>query len=218
MTKGKKLGLALALVLGLGANLAHAEKTEAYATSEKSGEIVKNSFGECWRTGSWTKEQGLVECGDAEKKPEPQPVVEAPAPAPAPAPRYEQTTLAADALFDFNKATLRSAGKQKLNGLVDKLKESTKYDNIIVEGYTDRIGSDAYNLKLSQARANSVKKYLESKGVAGDKITAVGKGKENPVTAGQCKGTKKTKALISCLQPDRRVVIQIPVENKVTVQ
>lgn len=78
---------------------------------------------------------------------------------------------------------------------------------ISVEGYTDRIGSAAYNQKLSPQRAESVKTYLvESKGIDPAKISAVGNGVSAPVTKpDECRGTKRTPALVACLQPDRRV-------------
>ena len=87
----------------------------------------------------------------------------------------------------------------------------TQYEVITVEGHTDRLGSDAYNKKLSSRRAESVKAYLVSSGgVDAQKVSAIGKGESTPVTkAGDCKGTKPTTKLISCLQPDRRVDVEV---------
>lgn len=79
---------------------------------------------------------------------------------------------------------------------------------VIVLGYTDLIGSDAYNQKLSQARAQSVVCYLVSKGIPSDKISARGMGKSNPVTGNTCNSVKGHAAVISCLAPDRRVEIE----------
>ncbi len=82
---------------------------------------------------------------------------------------------------------------------------------IHVTGHTDRIGSHAYNQKLSTRRAEAVNAYLiESGGIAAHKINAKGVNGSDPVTQpGDCVGTKATKALISCLQPDRRVDIEV---------
>ena len=118
-------------------------------------------------------------------------------------------TVAADALFDFNKAVLRPEGKAKLDDLIAKSK-ALKLEVILAVGHTDRIGSDAYNQKLSEKRAAAVKEYLVSKGLEANRVYTEGKGEKQPVTGGKCgKSEKKTKALIDCLQPDRRVDIEV---------
>ncbi len=144
--------------------------------------------------------------------PAPEPVAPAPAPAPkveaAPA-APEKLTLSAGSLFDFDKADVKPEGKKSLDKLAHDL-GSVNYDAVSVTGHTDRIGSDSYNQKLSVRRAESVKNYLVSDGVPAEKIFATGKGKSDPVTTpGECKGKKVTKALIKCLQPDRRVVVEV---------
>jgi outer membrane protein OmpA-like peptidoglycan-associated protein len=119
-------------------------------------------------------------------------------------------TFSADALFDFDKAVLKSEGKQSLDNLMSKLGK-VKYDVIVAVGYTDRIGNDDYNKRLSVRRANAVKSYLiKNKGLDPSNIFVDGKGEANPVTGTTCigKGISKKK-LISCLQPDRRVEIKI---------
>ena len=89
--------------------------------------------------------------------------------------------------------------------------KGTQYDAVEVTGHTDRIGSHAYNLKLSARRAEAVRAYLVSSGaVASGKIAAKGVNGANPVTKpGDCKGSKPGKALIACLQPDRRVDVEV---------
>jgi len=206
--------VALAMVMGLFASAAFAEPN-GYLQAPVSGVTVKDPFGLCWRTGYWTPAMATKEC-DPElvpkpAEPAPAPVVTpppAPAPAPMPKPVSEKVTLSADTLFNFDKSDLRSDGKAKLDDLVDKLK-AVDVQTIIDVGYTDRIGSKAYNLKLSERRAETVKAYLVSKGVPADRILAKGKGKADPVTRpGQCKG-HVTRKLIACLQPDRRVEIEV---------
>jgi len=121
----------------------------------------------------------------------------------------DKITFSADALFDFDKAVLKSKGKQSLDNLMARL-GSVKYDVIVAVGYTDRIGSEDYNKRLSVRRANAVKKYLVTKGVDASNVFVDGKGEANPVTGTTCIGKgMSTKKLISCLQPDRRVEIEI---------
>ncbi len=135
-------------------------------------------------------------------------VVAAPVPvAPTPVPRH--VTFDADALFTFNRFALRPEGTRDLDSFAAELR-SARFDQVHVTGYTDRIGSDAYNLRLSQQRADAVRDYLvNNAGVDAAKIVAEGKGKSNPVTKpGEC-GVKRSAAVIACLQPDRRVEIEV---------
>jgi OOP family OmpA-OmpF porin len=86
----------------------------------------------------------------------------------------------------------------------------TTYNHIHVTGYTDRIGSDAYNQRLSEQRADAVKAYLvQSDGIDASTIIADGKGKSNPITkSGECIGGRSA-ATVACLQPDRRVELEV---------
>ncbi len=146
-----------------------------------------------------------------EPAPEPVAAVEpAPAPEPMPAaepckPKLETVTISAEKLFGFDKAKLQDGSKPILDEAAAKIKGNPDIELVLVTGHTDRIGSEAYNQKLSERRANIVKDYLVSQGVEASRLQAVGKGETESVT--DCKGTKKTKNLISCLAPDRRVVI-----------
>jgi OOP family OmpA-OmpF porin len=126
----------------------------------------------------------------------------------APKPAAQKVTLAADALFDFNKADLRPEGKAKLDKLAADIK-GIKLEVILAVGHADRFGDDAYNQKLSEKRAAAVKAYLVSKGIDANRVYAEGKGEKQPVTKpDQCKGPK-SKAVVDCLQPDRRVDIEV---------
>jgi OOP family OmpA-OmpF porin len=139
--------------------------------------------------------------------------VVAPAPAPvaavaAPKPVAERVTLDADTLFDFDKSTLRPAGKEALDVFVLGLRDISP-EVISAVGHTDRFGTDAYNQHLSDQRAASVKAYLVSKGIDANRVATEGKGESQPVTkSGDCQGAKST-AVIACLQPDRRVDVEV---------
>lgn len=137
----------------------------------------------------------------------------APAPAPAPTPlpaiepckpAFETVTVQAEKLFGFDKSSLKAEGKAALDEAAERINAHPGLELVLVTGHTDKIGSDQYNQKLSERRANQVKAYLESKGVAASRLQAVGKGESEPVV--ECKGVKGKK-LIECLQPNRRVVL-----------
>ena len=117
----------------------------------------------------------------------------------------EVFTIDADALFAFDSSNLRPEGQRKLQEFAAGLSKIGEYDAVEVAGYTDRLGADSYNLRLSQDRANSVRNYLVNLGVPGHKVSAQGYGKSNPVV--QCDGSGNE--LIACLQPNRRVEIEL---------
>jgi outer membrane protein OmpA-like peptidoglycan-associated protein len=138
-----------------------------------------------------------------------------PAPAPAPVPVAApaevpaKVRFATDELFDFDKAVLKpGSSRYQLDEFAAKLK-TLRYDSINIVGYTDRLGSDIYNNHLSRIRAEVVKNYLVTKGVDSEKIRAEGRGEADPITGNTCKGNERTPALIACLQPDRRVEVQV---------
>ncbi len=216
MIKSATKSLLLVSLLGLSvAALAQTKGIDrkdviGYAIDQRDN-VVKSGYGLCWRTGFWTPAMAIEECDpDLVKKAAPaaEPKSAAPAAAAAPKPAAQKVTLAADALFDFDKATLRDEGKAKLDKLAGDIK-GIKLEVIIAVGHADRFGTDAYNQKLSERRAEAVKAYLVSKGVEPNRVYTEGKGKKQPVTKpDQCKGAK-SKKVIECLQPDRRVEIEV---------
>ncbi|HHE3575776.1 porin OmpA [Pasteurella multocida] len=117
-------------------------------------------------------------------------------------------TLNSDVTFGFDKADLKPAAQNVLDGIYGEIAQ-LKSASVAVAGYTDRLGSDAYNLKLSQRRADTVANYLVAKGVAQNAISATGHGEANPVTGNKCDSVKGRKALIACLADDRRVEIAV---------
>ena len=130
--------------------------------------------------------------------------------APAMAPEVVSKTfnLNSDVTFAFGKANLKPQAQATLDGIYGEIAQINSA-KVAVAGYTDRIGSDAGNLKLSQRRADTVANYLVQKGVATNAISATGYGKANPVTGATCDQVKGRKALIACLAPDRRVEIAV---------
>ncbi len=181
---------------------------------DQRGYVAKSGTGLCWRTGYWTPAMAIAECDPDLVKKDMAPAAAPAAPAAAapaaaaPKPAAKKVTLSADTLFDFNKSNLRPEGQESLSKLVASIKDM-KLEVIIAVGHADRLGSDKYNQKLSERRAEAVKAFLVSKGVEPNRVYAEGKGEKQPVTkADQCKGPK-SKKVIECLQPDRRVEIEV---------
>src|SRR5574337_1764983 len=230
--KNQALMAAAIATLGLTATAGYAQTVKDVVVDGK-GEIpyvidgrnvvARSGYGLCWRTGYWTPAAaGSAMAGQfpagCECDPDVVPKEKCTPPAPpaqpvaGPKPAAEKIKLAADTLFDFDKATLRSEGKAKLDDLAAKAKQ-VNLEVILAVGHTDRIGSDAYNQKLSEKRAAAVKEYLVSKGIEPNRIYTEGKGEKQPVTGTTCNKmgaeTGKNKKLVECLQPDRRVEIEV---------
>jgi OOP family OmpA-OmpF porin len=206
-----------ALAFSLAALAGTVGAVPGYVTSE--GDMaVTSATGQCWRTGEWTPEMARSPCdGTPRAAAAPVPVVQTPpaAPAPAPlaaAPVIQKLTLSTDVLFEFNKADLRQGGQQKLDELAQRA-QGADVDKVVVVGFADRIGSEQYNQELSERRAAAVKDYLASKNVDAQRVQAEGRGESQPVTGDQCKNMgkehKSNSKLVSCLQPDRRVDIEL---------
>jgi OOP family OmpA-OmpF porin len=194
--------IAACAALSLTSLGASAQSSPGYWT-QGGTTVWKNSTGLCWRAGYWTPAMATMECDpDLMPKPMASPPPPPPPPArpkPKPAPVAEKVTLAADVLFDFDKAVIKPAGKERLDDLANKV-NSINLEVVIAIGHTDSIGSDAYNQKLSVRRAESVKAYLVSKGVEPNRIYTEGKGEKQPVASNKTKDGR---------QKNRRVEIEV---------
>jgi OOP family OmpA-OmpF porin len=178
--------------------------------------------GLCWRTLFWTPANATEQCDpDLVPKPPappapppavtppPPPPPPAPPPPPPPAPKVQKITLASKALFDFDKSVLKPEGMRAIDTeIIAKLKDVQKLELVLVTGHTDPIGTQAYNQKLSERRADAVRNYLVSKGVAKDKIETLGMGKTQPIPGVVC-NQKNFKERVACYAPDRRVEVEV---------
>jgi OOP family OmpA-OmpF porin len=154
-------------------------------------------------------------------KPAPAPAAAAPVAIPAPAvttpaePATNKVVLAGDALFKLGKSGIKDLsqdGKAKLDEVVAKLKGMGEIDQIKVVGHADPTGNAKANLRLSEARAKSIKSYLIAKGVKPNVIITSGMGDTQPVV--QCAADLPKEQLKDCHAPTRRVEIEIVAKSK----
>jgi OOP family OmpA-OmpF porin len=228
MSKVKLIYLASLLggaMLTLGASVALADHhmstvPEFWSDSGSSG-VVTNGYGECWQGGAQVSGSLPVECGGV--------VAEAPAPDPCAADSdgdgvndcedkcpdtpanmkvdsrgcevIEPITVG-DVNFDFDKATLKPSGKAVLDEAAMRINRNHNVESIVVIGHTDSVGSDKYNQRLSERRANTVRDYLASQGVSASMITAEGRGEREPVASNDTADGRAQ---------NRRVVIEVNV-------
>ena len=223
MTSALRTTLAAIFALSSAIALAQDAKNQGYLLDQNMNIVTSATTGLCVRTSDWTPARAVAQCDpDLVKKPAP------PAPKAAPAPKKEapkptlppkkeappkllpqKINFSADALFDFDKAALRAEGRAMLDELT-RLLQGANYEVILAIGHTDRIGTAAYNQKLSVRRAGAVKKYLTEKGIPPNRVYADGKGKTQPLTKpSDCKRGLSRAQLIACLQRDRRVDVDV---------
>ena len=170
--------------------------TAAYAgvtpnLTDSQGLPVRDSQGACVQTSGIDHPDCVAKKVEPAKPAAPvvpvAPVVPTPPPAPpAPASVKQSITIQAEALFDFDKSVLKPAGKKSIDDAVAKM-QKVDVEVVIATGHTDSIGTDAYNQKLSERRAKTVKEYMVSKGIAAAKITTLGKGETQPVATNKTK-------------------------------
>lgn len=216
--------LAFGLVIGTAATAASAQtniqakpNSSAYLQDSR-GVIIRSQQGLCWRTNYWTPADAVPGC-DGELVP---PIVKPTAPAIVPPAVTAPTTPAApvapkrcdstftfgsDQAFAYNKAVLSDTAEKRIDQeVLPALASCSKVDAVLITGHTDQLGSQQYNQRLSERRAQAVAAYLKSKGVTAS-IETLGAGKNQPIQS--CSGKLPRAKLIDCLSPNRRVVIEI---------
>jgi OOP family OmpA-OmpF porin len=167
---------------------AQAQEGAAY-WKDSSGQPVRSGSGECVRAGFFVPSMANEQCDPSLV---PKKVIAAPAPSPAPSiepkaaslpvvvPTPQAVTYKADSFFDFDKTSLKPEGTAALLKMLEQAK-GTNVEEIRVEGHTDAVGSEGYNLKLSVRRAEAVKAFLVQQGVPANVIKTEGFGETQPV-------------------------------------
>lgn len=186
------------IALAIAATYCQAQTVDlngGYLTSGDGGP-VRGAYGDCWRTAAWSQESASQECD--------------PQLAAKEAPR--RLSFATEVLFDFEQAELDADGRKVLDDLASKLL-ATDIEKVTAIAHADRIGSAAYNDRLSARRAQAIRTYLMEKGLPEKVMHIDNKGAREPITVGRCDGmgpeTKQNVKLVACLQPDRRVDIEV---------
>lgn len=171
--------MAAAGVLFMAASASAAFVTKDYVDTKWSKPAV-SSFGDCVRT-KWDAKSSMCDGRTI-------------------------TTEMRTVYFNFNSSALTPAAKTKLNELARSLK-STSVSEVKIVAYTDEIGTDAYNMRLSQKRANAVAKYLRAKGI---KVTGSSEVRGLGETSSSADCSDVTgKAKQACLWRDRRAEVEI---------
>jgi len=188
MNKPSKFALALAFAAVTASGAVSAQTVDNWRNP--FGDVWMNGTNElCWRDAFWTPATGIPGCDGV-------PVAQAPA---KPAPMATKVVFNADTFFDFDKSTLKPEGRQLLDQVAQQA-SGINLETIIAVGHTDSIGTEAYNQKLSERRAASVKSYLVSKGVDPNRVYTEGKGELQPVASNK---TREGRA------QNRRVEVEI---------
>jgi len=201
-------------------------KNQGYLT-DATGAVVKAvGANVCVRTSDWTPARAIVECDpDLVKKPAPKaPPKAKPEAKPKPKPEAKKakpTFLNVEQKIElqgmpFNKAEMTPDNKKELDSFLGGLRKATKargpvqFGAVIVTGHTDRIGTLAYNMKLSERRAVVVKDYIVAQGIDQKLIFWEGKAFKQPIPVTKfCDNKMKRKQLIECLAPNRRVTVEV---------
>lgn len=223
MNRRALTGLAIAAAMLPASVLAADSKNQGYLVDAITGNIVTSSTtGLCVRTSDWTPARAVAQCDPdlVKKAPPPKAKPEAkpkakPEAKPEAKPKAKKQAMMNVELklsvqnFDFDKSTMRDDQKKEIDAWMGKAWKGVTLGALIITGHTDRLGSAAYNKKLSEARAVTVKDYMVGKGVNQKLIFWEGKGPSSPVPVTKfCDNKMSRKQLIECLAPNRRVDIE----------
>lgn len=199
MGKHKTLAMVmLTTVLAYGSYSSVSAADDRDVVRSGNGNVVVNTYGKCVRT-QW--EEGNDACA-------PRAVSET-VQVPVNPIRQEIDQEARTVYFAFNQDRLTPEAKQKLDTLANVLKSADDVKEVRIFGYADRIGTTQYNDRLSKKRAEAVRHYIISRGFAKARVTATRWFGEKGAIKTSCAADLPRKALIQCLQKDRRVEVEL---------
>ena len=198
--------LYLIVLAGLGMSTGTVSAASGYVDSAQN-HIVRTGVGDCLHTSRWSENNTVEECDPSLAEVAAVEILT----------QLQPIRLEADALFEFDSATLTDEGRARLDEALSQLPERSALQDkrITITGFTDRIGPEAYNQNLSERRAQAVHDYLVSRGMSDEAIDARGLGSANPLV--RCEG-KRGDALVGCLAPNRRTEIEFSAMEVVEVE
>ena len=182
----KTIFTALLGVLSAGALFAGSAQAETRGdvpgyVIDSSGEIWRNSSGECWHGSDWTPADATVVGCDGVVLNAPIKVIRGQGTG-----VFADITIPAASLFEFNKSDLNEEGKAAVKQHIKTLgPEFTEAYLVLVAGHTDTSGDQSYNKALSLKRAESVANYLRSLGVKADALRVIGRGSKEPLVSNE---------------------------------
>jgi OmpA-OmpF porin, OOP family len=213
LTSGFIFCVAAANTLAQAAPDIQAKTGNSAYMQDSRGTIARSPFGLCWRSGYWSATDAVPGCDGELVPPIANPIAPAivapAAPAAPPSPKRcdFSITLNNDQTFGFDKTTLSSAAKKRIDDeVLSRLESCAKIEIILLTGHSDRLGSQQYNQRLSERRAGAVAAHLKNKGVIAE-IDILGAGKTQSIKA--CEDKLPKAQLIDCLAPNRRVVVEV---------
>jgi len=188
---------------------------------DNEGQLIHDNEGECVRSSEWTPQNAIPQCdpqlfrhraATAMKRPARGSMLLAEVSAKTYPPRYatqpqeKNITFYGDASFGFDKVTLSAMDRHNLDRLISRAKAMPEVATVHVTGFTDNVGTPAYNMKLSLRRAEAAQSYLVAHGIDPKRILIVGMGEADPAA---------TNATPAGRAQNRRVEIKVLTEQKV---
>lgn len=174
--------------------------------TDSSGNIVQSRYGGCVQAREWPPQYATSEHDSTQDKPPTAVAVVTEYVIPVNV--IYRTAIDTETYFAFDSAEFNPQAESALSKIADKIQRLERVDEIRVLGHADRIGPEQYNEELALTRAEKVERYLADKTqIKSSKFVVRAEGEADPQV--KCTGFESTENLIDCLQPNRRVEIEV---------